>query len=87
MPNATDQWESIGPASITGFGGALVGSGSGGVTQGVEDAVQTSEAGNPPLWSPENPLFWFAALLLAAGGFLYVSTEVKAGPFKGEASI
>ena len=29
----------------------------------------------------------FGALLLAAGGFIFVSTHVKAGPLKGSASI
>jgi hypothetical protein len=89
MTTATtdSDWDSISPQSITGFGGTQPGGGSGGVTPGVINSVATPESQAPPLWSPDNPLFWFGALLLAAAGFLYVSTEVKAGPFKAEASV
>ena len=80
-------WGEIGPGSITGYGGAAAGGGSGGVTSGVQSAVVTAAGVNAPRYSPDNPLFWFGALLLAAGGFIFVSTHVKAGPLKGSASI
>jgi len=57
------------------------------VTQGVEGNVGTAGAVHPPLYSPDNPLFWFALVLALAGGLIYISTEVKAGPFKAGASI
>lgn len=82
-----DTWQGISPGAITGYGGSLPGSGSGGVTQGVEGNVGTAGAVHPPLYSPDNPLFWFALVLALAGGLIYISTEVKAGPFKAGASI
>lgn len=77
----------IAPGSITGFGAGQADSGSGGVSSGVTSSVVTRASGNPPLYSPDNPLFWLGALLLATVGLIQVSTHVKAGPFKGSASI
>jgi hypothetical protein len=82
-----DTWQGISPASITGFGGTQVGSGSGGITSGVDATVTTAETATPPLWSPQNPLFWFGVFLLAAGGLFHLSTTVKAGPVKDSLSI
>jgi hypothetical protein len=83
----TESWAGINPASITGFNGAEPGGGSGGVTAGVESAVGTAATSNAPLYSPENPLFWFALLLAGATGLFFVSTHVKVGPAKGSISI
>jgi hypothetical protein len=83
----SSDWSGINPAAITGFNGAQPGGGSGGVTPGVESAVQTAASSNPPLWSPQNPLFWFGAFLAAAGGLFHLSPHVKAGPLSGNADI
>jgi hypothetical protein len=80
-------WAGINPGTITGFGGSQVGSGSGGVASGVDAAVATPAAATPPLYSPQNPLFWFAAFLAAGAGLFHLSTHVKAGPAKGSVSI
>jgi hypothetical protein len=76
-------WEDINPQTITGFGGTQTDSGSG----GMRDAVTTTAGVHAPAYSPQNPLFWVAVFLLAAGGFIAVTTSVKAGPVKGSASI
>lgn len=39
-----------------------------------------------PLWSPKNPLFWFAAVL-AVTGLAAFSTELRVGPFKGAVGV
>lgn len=80
-------WQGINPGAITGYGGEAVGNGSGGVTPGVESSVGTHAASTPPLWSPQNPIFWFALFLAAAGGLFHLSTHVKAGPVSDELSI
>jgi len=80
-------WSSINPGTVTGFGTGYTDGGSGGVTSGVESSVVTRSAGHAPLYSPDNPLFWFAALLLVTVGLVQVSTKVKAGPFHGSASV
>jgi hypothetical protein len=78
-------WSGIGPAAITGFGGSQPGGGSGGVQSGVAGAVATKAAADAPLYSPQNPLFWFGAFLVGGAIFFHLSTHVKAG--KAEASL
>lgn len=80
-------WNDINPGTITGFGGAAPDNGSGGVTTGVTSAAATAASVHAPAYSPDNPLFWVAVLLLAAGGFLVVSTHVHVGPVKGSATV
>ncbi len=79
--------EVINPANITGAGGSLPDSGSGGLSSGLETAVATSSgtAGAPP-WSPDSGLFWFAVVLAVTAVAIGASVSVKAGPFKGAAS-
>ncbi len=80
-------WSSIGPSTITGFNGSGPDSGSGGVRSGMSGTVTTAGGAYPPLYSPDNPLFWFAALLLAGAGLLTISMHVKGGPAKASVSI
>lgn len=87
MDTMLDNWGGISPQQITGFNGAQPGGGSGGVTPGVEGSVGTAASAAPPLWSPQNPLFWFGVFLAAAGGLFHLSTHVKAGPLSGGADI
>lgn len=35
---------------------------------------------NAPVWHPDNPLFWFGAVILAAFGLVGFATEFRAGP-------
>jgi hypothetical protein len=84
---ADETWAGINPGTITGWGGSQVGGGSGGMQSGVDQTVTTAETANPPLWSPQNPLFWVAGFLLAAAGLFHLSTTVKAGPVKDSLSI
>lgn len=35
-----------------------------------------------PLWSPNNPLFWFGVIAAATFGFIGVSSSFHAGPFR-----
>lgn len=84
----TDTWAgSINPANLTGFGAGQADSGSGGLMNGLQAAAQTQSGVGAPVYSPDNPLFWFGALLLAAAGLIAVSASVKAGPLQGKASV
>jgi hypothetical protein len=79
-------WLDINPGAITGYGGVGTDQGSGGVSSGMSGAAQTASGPTPPLWSPDNPLFWFGAFLAAASGFIFISTHVKVGPVSASAS-
>ena len=59
--------------------------GAGGLESGVAAATRTGN--DAPLWSPDNPLFWFGGFLLAAFGLVFVSTHIKAGPVRANVSI
>jgi hypothetical protein len=78
-------WLGINAGAITGFGGAEPGGGSGGVASGVDASVTSPSISGAPLYSPDNPLFWFGLFLLAAAGLIVVSTSVKAGPLRASA--
>lgn len=85
--DAVATWaDALSPGMITGFGAGHADRGSGGMATGVQTAV-TAEQGTAPLWSPDNPLFWFAAIALAAVGAITVSTSVNLGPLKGKARV
>lgn len=87
MQGPDTTWSGITPGAITGWGGSQPGSGSGGITSGVDATVTTAQTANPPLWSPQNPLFWVGGFLLAAAGLFHLSTTVKAGPVKDSLSL
>jgi hypothetical protein len=79
----SDDWSSsLNAGSLTGAAFAQPDQGSGGLRSGLASAVTTAGGPNPPLWSPDNPLFWFGGLLLAVGGFIGVSGWVDVGPLK-----
>ena len=84
-------WDDIGPAMLgfgaQGPGGSSGAGGSGPVGSGLSSAVATAGGAAPAWYSPDNPLFWFGALLVAATGLITISTSAKAGPFKGKAVI
>lgn len=40
-----------------------------------------------PLWSPENPLFWFGGLLAVTLGFVALSTSVRVGPARASLDL
>jgi hypothetical protein len=83
-----DDWsDTLNPGAITGYGGAPTDQGSGGLVSGLASSVVTRSATTPPLYSPDNPVFWVGALLLAAGGFLAISTHARLGPFKASAAV
>jgi hypothetical protein len=76
----------LSPGAVTGFGDGQADQGSGGVRSGVQNAVTASQ-GAAPLYSPDNPLFWFGAILLVAVGAITVSTSVDLGPLRGKARV
>lgn len=86
MSMASSDWSEISPSAITGWGLRADG-GSGGVTTGVESNVATASSTTPPLYSPDNPLFWVGGLLILVGGFVGLSGWVDLGPIKGKASV
>ncbi len=47
----------------------------------------TATAPHPPMWSPDNPLFWFGVLLAATLGFVGIAGSVRLGPARARVSI
>lgn len=79
-------WDTINPANLTGLGvGELPG--SGGLTTGVAQAAATRPANHPPLWSPDNPLFWVGIIAAATVGLWAMSVNVKAGGAKASLTL
>lgn len=84
--SADAEWLDIGPGAITGFGGAQPDLGSGGVHTGVENVVSTDAGPYAPAYSPDSPLFWVAATLVATGALVFIvhhvhaSARASAGP-------
>jgi hypothetical protein len=78
--------DELSPGMVTGFGAGQVDRGSGGVASGVQNSV-TAAQGAAPLWSPDNPLFWFGGVLLVAVGAITFSTAVDLGPLRGKAKV
>lgn len=79
--------DSLNAGALTGYAGAQPDQGSGGVSTGTTGAVGTRGGPTPPLWSPDNPLFWFGAVLLGVGGFIGVSGWVDLGPVKAKGKV
>jgi hypothetical protein len=83
---ATSLFNSIGPASY-GLNPA-----SAGPNSATSTAPSLAQIAGPigtaaaPLWSPDNPLFWFGAILAVAVGLIGVSTHVRVGPFSAGAA-
>jgi hypothetical protein len=75
-----DDWSELNPGTLTGAAFSQPDQGSGGLRTGL--ASSTAGGPNPPLYSPDNPLFWFGAVLLAVGGFIGLSGWVDVGPLK-----
>lgn len=60
-------------------------------TGGRVNIPHTANSGaldSAPLWSPDNPLFWFGAVLLATGlGMFAISGDLKVAKTKVSAGI
>lgn len=46
---------------------------------GVTNVPVSPTPATAPQWSPDNPMFWFAALLVVAAGCILYSGKVKVG--------
>jgi len=80
MANFSDaeDWSDLAnPTIVTGWS-EHANEGSGKLSSGLVAATRNGEF--PPVWSPENPLFWFALILAFGTGAVYISTHVKVGP-------
>ncbi len=82
-PSDADTWEGLTSPEI--LGGWAVDGGSGGLSPGI--VASTSGKKMPPLYSPENPLFWVGVVVLLVTGGLYVSAHWKVGPAKGSVTV
>jgi hypothetical protein len=80
-------WLELNPGQITGAGGQGADQGSGGLRSGLTSAAQTATGPTPPLWSTDNPLFWFGGLALIVFGGITISSVVDVGPLKGKLKI
>jgi hypothetical protein len=74
--------DTLNAGAITGAGFSQPDQGSGGIRSGLSSAVGTAGGPNPPLYSPDNPLFWFGGALLAVAGLIGLSGWVDLGPLK-----
>jgi hypothetical protein len=83
---ASDTWSEISPSGITGWG-SETDHGSGGVSSGVTSAVTTAASSTAPLWSPDNPLFWFGAIALLVTGAVTLSSTVDVGRLRAKAKV
>jgi hypothetical protein len=80
-----DTWlGSLNAGALTGYAGTQPDQGSGGVPSGIHAAAVTRGGPTPPLYSPDNPLFWFGGALLLVAGFIGFSGWVDLGPLKGK---
>ena len=68
---------SISPAM---FGFNVTGGGSGGLPSGLETSqVSQSAPLAAPAYSPDNPMFWFALLLVGGAALIVYSGRVRLG--------
>lgn len=58
----------------------IPGFGIGGNLSAATTSLRDASSGKP--WSPDNPLFWFGALLAVTVGLIGAATSVRVGPFK-----
>ena len=79
----TVAWQDINPQAITGFAGTGGGSSEPALATGAPTPGRIA----PPVWSPDNPLFWLALVLAATVGLYAVSVTAKAGPAKASVSL
>lgn len=73
-------WEDLDPMSLAGLN-------IGGATQASVPADggalhMSSVTGQPPIYHPDNPVFWFGVLMAFVTGLVAVHTHVKVGPFR-----
>lgn len=81
-------WDQVSAESVLGLNTAQVPpSAQVSTMPGVARASGPTTKNQPPPWSPDSPLFWFAALAGVTFGFVAVSTSVRVGPGKVSASI
>jgi len=71
------------PNAASKYGGALAAA----PTVSRDHSAAATAAGpsldvKAPVWSPENPLFWFGVLAAASVGLMGYSTTVRVGPAK-----
>jgi hypothetical protein len=76
------------PNAASKYGGALMAP----QTVSRDHTAATTSAGpsldvKSPVWSPDNPLFWFGVLAAASVGLMGYSTTVRVGPAKAGVEI
>jgi hypothetical protein len=71
------------PSQVPDLGGARM------VGPGIERSAGASldDDVTAPAWHPNNPLFWFGAVLLATFGLVGFSTTFRAGPAQVAAQV
>jgi len=82
---AASSWDMLDPFNqvrVVDTGPAAVKSSS---TPGLA-MISPNAVDHDPPWHPDNPLFWFGAVLAVTFGLIAVSTSVKVGPFKAAVS-
>lgn len=76
-----------GPYAATGLTPMTVVATPGQAIPGVERSAGPSMLETFKPWHPDDPLFWFGAILLATAGFIAASTQIRVGPVKVGAKV
>lgn len=84
----TNVWDQVSAKNILGIDGASVPANAQTDTKpGIARAAGPAPTDGAPLWSPDNPLFWFGALAALTFGLVAFSTSVRVGSGRASVSI
>jgi hypothetical protein len=80
-------WDTLNPYDQLGLSRMVPQSAMSSGSPSIATASGPSRHDNPSPFSPDSPLFWIGALLLATAGLIGVSTSARVGPLRTSASL
>lgn len=83
----TDLWDRMTAENLIGYTPVLPDNAHTSTMPGIARSAGPSSHANEPLFSPDNPLFWFGLLLAGTFGLVAISTSVRLGPGRASVSI
>lgn len=78
---AAGYYTTLGPQRL-GLVGASASSPAGAAAPPLSSSAGPAQTETAPPWHPDNPLFWFAGLLLVTLGLAAGSSSVRLGPLR-----